>query len=75
MSHLKHPYPERFWLVWNPAGHAPTHEHTNPVLARNEATRLADLNPGQSFYVIEAIEHYMRERPVLVTKLEHPIPF
>lgn len=75
MPHLTHPHPERFWLVWNPAGHAPTHEHTAEHRAKAEASRLAELNPGQPFYVLEATEHHMREQPVKVTTLDHPIPF
>lgn len=74
MPHLKHPHPECFWLVWNPSGRAPTHEHTAEHLAQAEASRLAELYPGSTFYVLQATEHYRRAEPVQRTKLETPIP-
>jgi hypothetical protein len=43
-----------FWLVWNPQGHAPTFRHPNVQAAKKEAERLAAINPGQKFHVLEA---------------------
>lgn len=45
----------QFWLVWNPQGRAPTYQHPSEELARKEADRLSLLNPGQKFYVMEAM--------------------
>ena len=45
----------QFWMVWNPAGHSPVFKHETARLARIEAERLARLNPGQRFYVLEAV--------------------
>lgn len=41
-----------FWLVWNPAGGAPTFQHNTEESARTEASRLARSNPGLKFYVL-----------------------
>lgn len=46
---------KQFWLVWNPEGRAPTYQHDSEESARSEAERLAKLNPGQSFYVLETV--------------------
>lgn len=43
-----------FWMVWNPAGHAPTHRHTSERSAVNEAERLARANQGAEFFVLVA---------------------
>lgn len=46
-----------FWMVWNPdSSRPPTFQHTSAPSAANEAERLAAANPGQSFYVLHAIE-------------------
>jgi hypothetical protein len=42
-----------FWMVWNPAGHAPVEKHPSELAAKAEAERLACLNPGQKFHVLE----------------------
>jgi len=44
-----------FWLVWNPAGKAPTYKHPTKPLAEQEAERLARLNKGETFHVLQAI--------------------
>lgn len=44
------------YLVWNPGGENPKHQHANVELARTEARRLAELNPGIEFYVLRAVE-------------------
>lgn len=43
---------DTFWLVWDPQGGAPTHQHPTLQLARGEAERLARMNPGRTFYVL-----------------------
>jgi len=43
-----------FWMVWNPHGHAPTHKHLKLDDANKEAERLARLNPGEAFHILEA---------------------
>jgi hypothetical protein len=45
----------QFWFVWNPQGNAPTCRHGSEQSAINEAERLARLNPGQEFVVLEAL--------------------
>lgn len=44
----------QFWLVWNIDGGAPTHKHDSEQSAITEAERLARLNPGVQFAVLEA---------------------
>lgn len=44
-----------FWVVWNPAGGAPTVKHETEHMARIEALRLASQNPGQDFVVLQSI--------------------
>lgn len=45
----------RFWIVWNPNGRTPTRKHGSRALARNEAYRLAGMNPGEQFFVLKAV--------------------
>lgn len=42
-----------FWLIWNERGHAPTCKHQTRPSAVAEAERLARMNPGQSFHVLQ----------------------
>lgn len=44
-----------FWLVWNPNGHSPAYKHPSPERATAEAERLARVNPGQTFVVLESV--------------------
>lgn len=44
-----------FWLVWNPQGSNPRHQHQSEQSAITEAERLARGNPGQTFVVLESI--------------------
>ena len=46
---------DQFWMVWNPLGYQPRMKHWNEDAAVREAKRLARENPGQQFYVLEAI--------------------
>lgn len=65
---------EMFWLVWNPGGHAPTYRHDQHGNAVNEAKRLALINPGEEFFVLQAIKRVACTEPVTVTDLDE-IPF
>ena len=44
----------QFWLVWNIDGGSPKHKHASEQSAITEAERLARMNPGQRFAVLEA---------------------
>lgn len=46
---------EQFWMVWNPMGWPPKFRHESEDSALREAKRLARNNPGQQFYVLEAV--------------------
>ncbi len=48
--------PLKFWAVWNISSGPPTYQHHTKEAALAEAERLARLNPGGMFYVLEAIE-------------------
>lgn len=45
----------QFWMVWNPAARPPVVRHPSEQAATQEAERLARLNPGEQFFVLEAI--------------------
>ena len=70
---------EEFWLVWNPQGNRPpSRMHISAGSAAREAERLAAQNPGNSFYVLHAIE--ARRTPpvevvVLLKREDDGIPF
>lgn len=44
-----------FWLVWNVNGAAPTYRHATGDSAVKEAERLARLNPGETFAVLQSV--------------------
>jgi hypothetical protein len=46
---------EKFWMVWNPSGRAPTYRHPTKASALDEARRLAESNVGQHFFVLKAV--------------------
>lgn len=52
-----------FWMVWNPAGRAPVFKHESAESAKNEAKRLAELNIGQNFIVLQSIGEASIEKP------------
>jgi hypothetical protein len=45
---------DRFWFVWNPSGRSPSYKHPSLSSAKKEAIRLAGMNPGQEFIVLES---------------------
>ena len=55
-----------YWMVHGPDG--PPHvKHSTFEDARREAHRLADLNPGKTFYALQAVRAY---RKVAVEEFE-----
>lgn len=46
---------KKIWVVFNPNGRAPTYTHQSYDSAKQEAKRLARMNPDQSFYVMESV--------------------
>ncbi len=64
-----------FWLVWRPDGAAPAFQHPTEQSARTEAERLARLNPGRQFVVLETVAAYSKTDVVTVDLRPDPIPF
>ena len=57
MSARKKGYTEKsFYLVWNPGRDVPKRRHDTIDDARKEARRLAELQPGEEFFVLRAVE-------------------
>jgi hypothetical protein len=50
----------------------PTRRHETEYAATVEAKRLANLNPGEDFFVLVAAKHVIRREPVEVTDLGIP---
>ena len=50
---------EQFYLVWNPSRphHSPQTKHPSEHSARQEAERLARMEPGQEIYVLQPVAH------------------
>jgi len=48
--------PASFWFVWTKKGRVPRFAHDSLEAAQAEAARLARLNPGQKFIVLQAVE-------------------
>ena len=59
----------KYWMVHN--GSNPTNvKHTSKVLAIGEAARLARMNPGKKFWVLEAVHTAeVKEQPVTYQSL------
>lgn len=51
------------YFVWNPAGGPPTYRHDDQEAATNEARRLAEQNPGQTFMVVATIGAFSLPKP------------
>jgi len=47
---------ESMYLVWSPSGGYPMRQHDSISSAQDEARRLAELNKGQEFIVLRAIQ-------------------
>lgn len=65
---------EQFWMVWNEGNRAPTVKHDYENMAKAEAERLAEANPGKVFYVLHATDFCQTKR-VVWEKLGEPLPF
>lgn len=57
---------QRFWLVWNEKGHAPTFKHSCKRAADAEAKRLARANPGHRFHVLGSLST-IESNDILIT--------
>lgn len=67
--------PVKFWMIYGKDGMAPRVLHHSKEAARAEADRLALLNHGQAFVVLEAMEQRkVVPTPVEVTELIY-VPF
>lgn len=65
----------KFWMVWNPKRDTPAYQHHSHEAAVSEAERLARLNPGQRFYVLEATDLRVVDAMVRQTLDVLEIPF
>lgn len=57
------PTRECYWLVHNPTRAAPSIRHTSADDATTEARRLAQKQPGETFYVLKVVYAYVAEIP------------
>lgn len=66
-----------FFVVFNPSGSKPTVAYDFQIEADNEARRLAKSNPGERFFVLQAVTSVEKPPEVIVTELaaEIVIPF
>ncbi len=46
----------RFWMIWNEGNRGPAVQHYEETSARREAERLARLNKGQKFHVLQSVD-------------------
>ena len=56
-----------FWMVWDPKGSRPKVQHPTRAAAVDEARRLAGVNPGVEFYVLEPVS-VSKTTPCVVTR-------
>ena len=69
---MSNPHP-RFWMVFCPTNslHPPKVMHPSKEKATEEAARLARLNIGQEFYVLQVISvSCVEQQPVIVRNYE-----
>jgi len=52
-----------YWMVHNTTRSAPTIKHTSAQSAVTEARRLAELHPGDSVYILQAIGAFKASKP------------
>lgn len=63
-----------FWMVVGSG--TPNHRHTSPASARQEAERLARLNPGAEFVVLQAVAQVVKtELAWTKYEIDNDIPF
>ena len=54
----------KYWFVHKPVlGNVPKVKHDSYKSAADEARRLAQLNPGVKFFVLEAVSAFVTETP------------
>ena len=63
-----------FWLVWNGSG-SPTYKHESKLRAEAEAERLALLNRGVKFFVLQSISECVVDEVRVVQHERDDIPF
>lgn len=66
------------FLVWNPRHGLPTVSHTTFDAAVKESERLAQANPGETFFVVAPVGHSIVERPAIFHRyvdMTDEIPF
>lgn len=61
---------DNFFLVWRPGYANPTKRHQDLQSAKTEAARLAEINPGSDFYVLQSVTVFSGQ----VTVSERPSP-
>jgi hypothetical protein len=67
---------KRFWMVWNVGNRAPAYKHHSLKDAEIEAERMAKINPGSEFVVLEAVSACKYVTPVTWVQLsDEDIPF
>jgi len=64
-----------FWLVWNPQGGAPKKDHGTKASAEREAERLARLNRGQRFIVLQSIGERVVDDVQVIEHVGDELPF
>ena len=68
-----------FFVVWCLTKSVPTVQHRLRENAEREASRLADLNPGERFYTLEACSYAIKPPPITLVSLrdsdDDGIPF
>lgn len=63
-----------FWLVYTEDGRNPSHRHHDEAPARKEADRLALINPGKEFFVVQATYSAVSNN-LVKTELSGAVPF
>lgn len=68
---------EKFWMVWNKDGVMRSGRHRFEFDAVSESKRLAKLNPGSEFFVLEATKVSKTTDPVTTEDLteSEDVPF
>jgi hypothetical protein len=64
-----------YYVVWAPEFGPPSRRHEFIGPAKSEAERLAKLNPGTKFHVLEAKGLAKVEEPCVWSEAEYQIPF
>ncbi|MAH03970.1 MAG: hypothetical protein CL561_00220 [Alphaproteobacteria bacterium] len=50
-----------YFLVWNPDTGRTNHKHETKSDAEREATRLARVNPGETFVVLASVSQFQKQ--------------